>query len=60
MTTTIQTVLRSFIQDEDGIAATEYVMLLGIIAIGLVFVIGTFRSALDAAWTSVNGQIFTW
>ena len=55
----IAAAVRSFIQEEDGIAATEYVMLLGIIAIILAGIMATFADELTAAWGKINGAVFT-
>lgn len=54
----IKTITRQFISDEEGIAATEYALLLGLIALGLWIVIGIFGDDLNSYWNHVNTSIF--
>ena len=55
----ITSAIRSFIKNEEGIAATEYAMLLGLIALLLVAVVGLFGDNLSAAWSNVSTGSFS-
>jgi pilus assembly protein Flp/PilA len=43
--------LRGFIAEEDGIALTEYLILLGLIVAAVVVAVGTAGSSLAGAWS---------
>ena len=43
---------------EDGLALTEYLILLGIIAGGLIALVGVFGTDLSGAWTSLTNSVF--
>ena len=44
--------------EEDGLALTEYLILLGIIAGGLIALVGVFGTDLSSAWTSLTKTVF--
>jgi pilus assembly protein Flp/PilA len=44
--------------EEDGLALTEYLILLGIIAGGLIALVGVFGTDLGGAWTSLTNSVF--
>lgn len=43
--------IRVFAREQDGAALTEYVVLLGILIVGVVGAVLAFSSALSTAWT---------
>ena len=45
-------------REEDGLALTEYLILLGIIAGGLIALVGVFGTDLGGAWTSLTNSVF--
>ena len=47
-------VIRQFVKEEEGLAAAEYAMLLTLIAVALIGAIGTFRGAIQTAFTSAT------
>ena len=46
------TTLQSFRKEEDGLALTEYLVLLGLLVGGVLFAVGVFATDLGEAWTS--------
>jgi len=46
------TMLQSFRKDEDGLALTEYLVLLGLLVGGVIASVLIFGTNLDIAWTS--------
>jgi pilus assembly protein Flp/PilA len=42
--------IRAFVADEDGIALTEYLVLLGLIVAAVVVAVGAAGSSLAGAW----------
>ncbi|AMS39331.1 MULTISPECIES: hypothetical protein [Aminobacter] len=48
--------VRAFVADEDGIALTEYLVLLGLIVAAVVVAVGAAGSSLAGAW----GRWGTW
>ena len=51
--------VRSLLQDEEGIAASEYALMLGLIALLLFLIIRVFGQNLSTYWNNVNGSIFS-
>jgi Flp pilus assembly pilin Flp len=51
--------IRSFVTDEEGIAASEYALMLGLIALLLFVVIRIFGRNLSNYWTNVNTSVFS-
>ena len=51
--------VRSFVKDEEGIAASEYALMLGLIALLLFVVIRIFGRNLSNYWTNVNTSVFS-
>ncbi len=51
--------VRSFLKEEEGIAASEYALMLGLIALLLFVVIRVFGSNLRNYWTNVNTSVFS-
>ncbi len=45
-------VVRAFAQEEDGVALTEYLILLGLLVGGVVAAVITAGGSLNAAWVS--------
>ena len=56
--TKIKTKITHFYQQEDGLALTEYLILLGIIAGGLIVIVGIYGSDLGGAWSSLTDSVF--
>ena len=50
---------RRFLREEDGIAVTEYGMLVAIVAVGLLIVVKTFRDDLKTWFSTATKQFFT-
>ena len=50
---------RRFLREEDGIAVTEYGMLIAIVAVGLLLVVKTFRTNLETWFKDTTGKFFT-
>lgn len=46
--------IRAFAREEDGIALTEYLILLGLLAGGVILAITGISGSLNTAWTSWN------
>jgi pilus assembly protein Flp/PilA len=46
---------RAFAREEDGIALTEYLILLGLLVGGVILAVGTASTSLSNAWTSWAG-----
>ena len=44
--------LQSFRKEEDGLALTEYLVLLGLLVGGVIVTVGVFGENLDGAWNS--------
>ncbi|MGJ8531969.1 MAG: hypothetical protein ACSHYC_07280 [Alphaproteobacteria bacterium] len=44
--------LRAFAADEEGIALTEYLILLGLLVGGVIATVGLAGTSLDGAWTA--------
>lgn len=44
--------MRSFLNDEDGVALTEYLVLLGLLVGGVIVTVGIAGTSLDGAWTT--------
>jgi Flp pilus assembly pilin Flp len=50
---------RRFLNEEDGIAVTEYGMLVAIVAVGLLLVVKTFRTNLSDWFKQTTDKFFT-
>jgi pilus assembly protein Flp/PilA len=55
----IAATVRSFAKEEEGIAASEYALMLGLIAILLFLVIRVFGRNLSSYWNNVNSSVFS-
>ena len=51
--------IRSFVKEEEGIAASEYALMLGLIALLLFIVIRVFGRNLSTYWNNVNTSVFS-
>jgi len=51
--------VRSFVKEEEGIAASEYALMLGLIALLLFLVIRVFGRNLSTYWNNVNSSVFS-
>ena len=51
--------IRSFVKEEEGIAASEYALRLGLIALLLFIVIRVFGRNLSTYWNNVNTSVFS-
>jgi pilus assembly protein Flp/PilA len=49
--------IKAFIRNEDGIAAIEYGILAGVIAVGIVSGAGELKNAINAMFTTVSGNL---
>ena len=50
---------RRFVREEDGIAVTEYGMLVAIVAVGLLLVVKTFKTNLANWFKTATDAFFT-
>jgi Flp pilus assembly pilin Flp len=50
---------RRFVREEDGIAVTEYGMLVAIVAVGLLLVVKTFKTNLTEWFKTTTDKFFT-
>ena len=50
---------RRFLNEEDGIAVTEYGMLVAIVAVGLLLVVKTFRTNLSDWFKETTDKFFS-
>jgi Flp pilus assembly pilin Flp len=50
---------RRFVQEDDGIAVTEYGMLIAIVGVGLVLVVKTFKTTLADWFKTTTDKFFT-
>ncbi|MFN2565716.1 MAG: Flp family type IVb pilin [Gemmatimonadaceae bacterium] len=48
---------RDLLREEDGIAVTEYGILIGVVAVFLIGMLVTFRNQLQTWFTRVTGQL---
>jgi pilus assembly protein Flp/PilA len=48
---------RRLLREEDGIAVTEYGLLIAIVAVGLIAILRAFGTQLQAWFTRVTGQL---
>jgi Flp pilus assembly pilin Flp len=46
--------IRQFVQEEEGLAAAEYAILLTLIAVALIAAVTAFRAAIQAAFTAAT------
>jgi len=51
--------VRSFLEEDEGIAASEYALMLGLIALLLFLIIRVFGTNLSTYWNNVNGSVFS-
>lgn len=56
--TKIKTKMTHFYQQEHGLALTEYLILLGIIAGGLIVIVGIYGTDSGGAWSSLTDSVF--
>lgn len=56
--TKIKTKMTHFYQQEEGLALTEYLILLGIIAGGLIVMVGIYGTELGGAWSGLTDSVF--
>ena len=50
-------VIRQFVKEEEGVAAAEYAILLGLIAVALITVVTNFRTAIQNAFTNATNAL---
>ena len=50
---------RRFLADDEAIAASEYALMLGLVALMLFIVVRVFGSSLRNYWTNVNATVFS-
>jgi Flp pilus assembly pilin Flp len=55
----IAAMVRGFAGEEEGIAASEYALMLGLIALLLFLVIRVFGQSLSTYWNNVNVSVFS-
>ena len=55
----IAAAVRGFVTEEEGIAASEYALMLGLIALLLFIVIRVFGQNLSTYWNNVNASVFS-
>ncbi|MFL5578353.1 MAG: Flp family type IVb pilin [Gemmatimonadaceae bacterium] len=55
----VSATIRSFVREEEGIAASEYALMLGLIALLLFIVIRVFGQNLSTYWNNVNTSVFS-
>lgn len=51
--------VRAFAQEEDGVALSEYLILLGLLVGGLIAAVSTAGDNLETAWTNWGGFFLT-
>jgi len=54
---TVVAAVRNFVKEEDGIAVTEYGLLVALIAVALVVVTRTFGTAISSWFSDRTGSI---
>jgi pilus assembly protein Flp/PilA len=47
-----------FREQEDGLALTEYLILLAVVAGGIIALASTFSASLETAWTTMTTTMF--
>lgn len=55
MLTAIQYMINKFKHDEDGLALTEYLLLLGLLVGGVIVAVALFGTNLSGAWNNWAG-----
>ena len=55
----IAAAVRGFVKEEEGIAASEYALMLGLIALLLFIIIRVFGQNLSTYWNNVNSSVFS-
>jgi pilus assembly protein Flp/PilA len=51
--------IRQFVKDEEGVAAAEYAILLGLIAVALITAVVNFRNAIQNAFNNATNALNT-
>lgn len=51
------TALKAFRKEEDGLALTEYLVLLGLLVGGVIAAVTAFGTNLDTVWTAWSGWV---
>ena len=49
--------IRQFVKAEEGVAAAEYAILLGLIAVALITAVTTFRQAIQNAFSNATNAL---
>ena len=49
--------IRKFAQDEEGAAAVEYGIIVGLIAVGIIVATGTLRDAIVDTFTAISDAL---
>jgi pilus assembly protein Flp/PilA len=49
--------IRQFVKEEDGLAASEYAIMLGLVAVALIAVVVTFRQSIEGVFTRTSGTL---
>jgi Flp pilus assembly pilin Flp len=53
----IAPIVRQFVQEEDGIAVTEYGLLIALVAVALVAVVQTFGTSIRAWFSGATNKV---
>lgn len=49
--------IRRFVKEEEGVAAAEYAIMLGMIAAALIAVVVVFRQSIEGVFTRTSGTL---
>ena len=49
--------IRRFVKEEEGVAAAEYAIMLGMVAAALITVVVTFRESIEGVFTRTSGTL---
>lgn len=49
--------IRQFVKEEEGLAASEYAIMLGLVAVALIAVVVTFRQSIEGVFTRTSGTL---
>ena len=49
--------IRQFAKEEEGLAASEYAIMLGLVAVALIAVVVTFRQSIEGVFTRTSGTL---
>ena len=55
--TTMMQTIRQFVKEEAGVAAAEYAILLGMIAVALITAVTTFRGAIQNVFSQATNTL---